>query len=98
MRLNREISVAVVLALAIPYLILPGTIAAQNRQDPARRIEDPDRSENGITVPEPRVFDDAQLQQRLEELEAQLARLQVIDQAGIVSRFGAIAGADQRTS
>ncbi len=98
MRLNRQISAAVVLALAIPYLILPGTIAAQNRRDPARRIEQRDRRENGITVTEPRVFDDAQLQQRLQELEAQLARLQVIDQAGIVSRFGTMAGADQRTS
>lgn len=96
MTLHRAMSAAVALALTIPYLILPANVAAQ--RDPARRIEARDRRENGITVTEPRVFDDAQLQQRLMELEAQLARLQVIDQAGLVSRFGTIAGADLRTS
>ena len=95
---NRAISAAVALGLAIPYVFLPVTITAQSRRDPARLIEARDRRENGITVTEPRVFDDAQLQQRLQELEAQLARLQVIEQTGLTSRFGTFAGADSRTS
>lgn len=69
------------------------------RQDPqAKRIENRDRQENGITVNEPRVYDDAQLQQRLEELEARLATLQVIDQKAVTDRLGTPQGASQQIS
>lgn len=83
-------------ALVLSYVSLPFAVSAQDPQ--AQRIENRDRAENGITVTEPRVFDDAQLQRRLQELEARLAALQVIEQKAITDRFGTVAGASLNTS
>lgn len=77
----------------------PPAAPAPTPPDPqAQQIENRDRSENGITVGEPRVYDDAQLQQRLLELEARLSTLQPIDQKPVTDRLGSVAGATQRTS
>lgn len=87
---------ALAVALVLPFVSLPITVSAQDPQ--ARRIENRERAENGITVTEPRVFDDAQLHRRLQELEARLATLQVIEQKAITDRFGTVAGASLNTS
>ena len=64
---------------------------------PAERNLDRRRhEENGIAVEEPKVYDDALLQQMLQAAEAKLAATQVIDQAGLTSRIGALSGATQR--
>ena len=72
---------------------------AENRDhDPERCIRERDEGQNGITVGEPKVYDDALLQQMLRSAEARLAALQVFDQASILSRLGAVTGASQQSS
>jgi hypothetical protein len=56
------------------------------------------KARNGIVVGQPKVYDDALLQQMLNESEAKLAALTVLDQASLVKAFGAVSGANQRTS
>jgi hypothetical protein len=56
------------------------------------------RASNGITVGEPKVYDDSLLQQMLNSAEAQLSSLQVLNQSGISANFGAVTGASQRFS
>jgi hypothetical protein len=100
MKVQQQRVTAAVLAFAFAwsYLSQSSLVNGQRRDPQAQRLEDRDRRENGITVTEPRVFDDAQLQQRLEELEARLATLQVIDQKALTDRFGTTAGASLRSS
>src|SRR5260370_28960205 len=56
------------------------------------------REWNGITVGQPKVYDDALLQQMLQDAEVRLATLQVIDQTEIAKRLGAVTGASQQIS
>jgi hypothetical protein len=53
---------------------------------------------NGIIAEEPKVYDDALLQQMLQSAQARLAALQILDQTGIASRLGSITGATQQVS
>ncbi|HYK05185.1 MAG TPA: hypothetical protein VE974_25775 [Thermoanaerobaculia bacterium] len=62
-----------------------------------RAIEARDRSMNGIIVDEPKVYDDALLQQMLAAAQARLGTLQLIDQAAIAAKLGAVSGATQNT-
>lgn len=57
-----------------------------------------DKRANGITVQEPKVYDDLQLQQMLQNAASRLASMQVLDQSGIAAKFGAITGATQQIS
>jgi hypothetical protein len=66
--------------------------------NPETQIEERDEGQNGITVAEPKIYDDALLQQMLRAAEARLTMLQVIDQASILARLGAVPGASQQTS
>ena len=61
-------------------------------------LETRDLIRNGIGVGEPKVYDDAALQQMLYAAEARLATLHVIDQTGITSKLGSITGATVTTS
>lgn len=53
---------------------------------------------NGITVSGPKIYDDSLLQQMLQTAEARLATLQVIDQASVLGKLGAVTGASQQIS
>lgn len=66
--------------------------------DPEKCIEERDAGQNGIVVGEPKVYDDALLQQMLRAAEARLAAIQVFDQASILSRLGAVPGASQQST
>jgi hypothetical protein len=73
-----------------------GTSAPQNVQgQPTVTIT---QVSNGITVGEPQVYDDALLQEMLQNAEARLATLQLIDQAKIAEKLGAMTGASQQVS
>lgn len=61
-------------------------------------IEQRDDDQRGIIVGQPRVYDDALLQQMLQAAESRLATLQVLDQSQILSRLGAVTGASQQVS
>lgn len=61
-------------------------------------IEQRDRERNGISIGEPKVYDDGLLQQMLNAAQAKLAALQVLDQAKLTGALGAVQGADLRTS
>ncbi|MET0623265.1 MAG: hypothetical protein ABW250_09820 [Pyrinomonadaceae bacterium] len=76
----------------------PRSCAEHRDRDPERCIRDRDEGQNGITVGEPKVYDDALLQQMLRTAEARLAALQVFDQTAILSRLGAVTGASQQSS
>jgi hypothetical protein len=76
----------------------PRMCAEDRDRDPERCIRERDEGQNGITVGEPKVYDDALLQQMLRAAEARLAALQVFDQAAILSRLGAVTGASQQSS
>jgi hypothetical protein len=75
--------------------ITPTPIPSPETEESIRRR---DRLRRGIDVEQPRVYDDAMLQQMLGVAEARLAHLQVIDQNSIVSRLGALTGASQQIS
>lgn len=66
--------------------------------NPEQHIEERDAGQNGITVAEPKIYDDALLQQMLRAAEMRLAALQLIDQTSIATRLGAVTGASQQTS
>lgn len=76
----------------------PRSCAENRDRDPERCIRDRDEGQNGITVGEPKVYDDALLQQMLRAAEARLAALQVFDQTAILSRLGAVTGASQQST
>lgn len=73
----------------------PNPIPPPETEESIRRRE---RMGKGINVEQPRVYDDAMLQQMLQVAEARLAQLQLIDQNSIMSRLGAVSGASQRIS
>ena len=60
-----------------------------------KEILDRETGGNGITVDQPKVYDDSLLQQMLNAAESRLASLQILDQAGIASKLGSITGATQ---
>lgn len=77
------------------------TDADQRRRqlrDQERAIERRRRLQNGIVVSEPKVYDDALLQQMLNAAQARLATLQLIDQTGIAAKIGVLSGAEQQIS
>jgi hypothetical protein len=76
------------------------TDADRRRQirDQELAIERRRRQHNGIVVSEPKVYDDALLQQMLTAAQARLATLQLIDQTGIAAKVGVLSGAEQQFS
>lgn len=81
---------------------ISGPVPAQSPAPPSQvteeTIREREKVRRGITVDEPRVYDDAMLQQMLRVAEARLAQLQLIDQTSIASRLGATTGASQQIS
>jgi hypothetical protein len=61
-------------------------------------IEQRDQKQNGISIGEPKVYDDALLQQMLSAAQAKLVALQVLDQSKLINALGTVQGADLRTS
>jgi hypothetical protein len=61
-------------------------------------VENNDLRKNGIDVAQPKIYDDALLQQMLNTAEARLAALEVINQPAILARLGSVTGATQQTS
>jgi hypothetical protein len=99
---SRQVGAAGIEQLAEP----PAATLAQTQLQPSpiptpeteESIAQRDRARKGIHVEQPRVYDDAMLQQMLHVAEARLAQLQAIDQNSITSRLGAVTGASQRIS
>lgn len=73
--------------------VAAGTLLADEE-----KIEQHDCKRRGITVEEPKVYDDALLQQMLQAAEARLAAIQLFDQTGIAAKLGAVTGASQQIS
>lgn len=69
--------------------------AREIQRQQERTIDQRNHSANGITVSEPKVFDDSLLQQMLNAAEAKLASMQVLDASGLSSKLGAMVGAQQ---
>lgn len=67
-------------------------------RDHEKEIERRECASKGITVGSPKVYDDSLLQQMLNRAQAQLMSLQFLDQSGIASRLGSIAGANMQYS
>jgi len=63
-----------------------------------RLIDERSRANNGIYVDQPKVYDDALLQQMLGSAQSQLQGLQGFDQGTLTRSLGAITGANQQTS
>jgi hypothetical protein len=63
-----------------------------------KQIEKRDKDQKGISVGEPKIYDDSLLQQMLNAAQAKLAALQVLDQGSIVQRLGSVTGATQDIS
>ena len=61
-------------------------------------IEKREKGRNGITVGKPKVYDNALLQQMLQQAEARLAALQLLEQKPIADKIGALTGASQQIS
>jgi hypothetical protein len=57
-----------------------------------------DRWGNGINVGSAKVYDDSLLQQMLQNAEAKLAAMQVLDQSGISAKLGSVTGATLQAS
>lgn len=83
-------------------LVVAGTApqapGQQSASTPEQDIERRRHNEKGISVDDPKVYDDSLLQQMLQAAEAKLGAMQVLDQAGVASRIGALSGATQRVS
>lgn len=106
------VTILTVFVLAASYVSLPvaGAAGAGHPEPPTVApsptplsaeevvIRQREQRRHGITVEEPRVYDDAMLQQMLRVAEARLAALQVIDQTQLLSRLGATSGATQQIS
>src|SRR5262245_32625814 len=90
--------VCVTSLLLVPSLTRPDLSAQSSREQRELEIKERLKSQNGIRVGEPKVYDDALLQQMLNAAEARLAAIQVLDQAGITAKLGSITGAEQRTT
>ena len=103
---NRQVTAGSIEHFAQDPAATPAQPSSQTRITPApipspeteRSIRQRERMIRGISVEQPRVYDDAMLQQMLQVAEARLAQLQLIDQNSITSRFGAVTGASQRIS
>jgi hypothetical protein len=63
-----------------------------------QEIESRRTSQNGVYVGQPKVYDDALLQQMLNAAEARLAAINALDQTGVVAKLGGLSGADQTTT
>jgi hypothetical protein len=79
-------------------LLAVGLASCDDPTEQEKKIEKRDTESNGILVGAPKVYDDSLLQQMLNSAQARLVSLQVLDQTGIVSGFGAITGANQQIS
>src|SRR5208337_88432 len=80
------------------FLVALALVSCEDPTEEERKIEKRDSASNGILVGSPKVYDDSLLQQMLNTAEARLVSLQVLDQTGIASGFGAITGANQQIS
>src|SRR5688572_16062717 len=81
-------------AITPPQLALSGQTLSPHEQ----KIQDRRIKQNGIIVGEPKLYDDALLQQMLNAAQAKLASLQLVDQAQIAAKVGGLTGADQRVN
>jgi hypothetical protein len=92
-----RIAVAAVLTFAFlanpPH---PHTLFGQQLSTAEKEIQTRRLAQNGIAVGEPKLYDDALLQQMLVAAQAKLASLQLVDQAQIAAKVGSQSGADQR--
>src|SRR5260370_39023259 len=79
-------------------LLLLGLTSCEEPTDQERKIEQRDKTSNGILVGAPKVYDDSLLQQMLSAAQARLMSLQLLDQTGIAARLGSITGANQQIS
>jgi hypothetical protein len=80
------------------FFLAVGLAACDDPTEPEKKIAKRDADSNGIIVGAPKVYDDSLLQQMLNTAQARLVSLQVLDQTGIASGFGAITGANQQIS
>src|SRR5436190_1179086 len=82
-------SMMLTVATPIASAPLPASVnvAQTPNQTTEQQIENRERSRKGITVDDPRVYDDARLQQMLQAAEARLATLQLIDQSQILAKL-----------
>jgi hypothetical protein len=85
------------IVLFLVPVLLWGQVVKTARQKESELTER-DRRSNGIIVLEPKLYDDALLQQMLNAAQARLAALQVLDQTAITARIGGITGATQEIS
>jgi hypothetical protein len=100
-RSGRHVNILLAAAVAASYLWLPAAASAQSRPQPGTpeyAIQQRDENMRGISVGEPKVYDDALLQQMLQAAEARLAALQLIDQGKVLGAIGAVSGASQQFS
>jgi hypothetical protein len=87
-------------------LVNPGQNSGQNPDSKApvlprtseEAINQRNHNSKGISVEQPKVYDDTLLQQMLQSAQARLAAIQALDQASIVGRLGSVVGATQRVS
>jgi len=80
--------------LLLGALFLDGKKPTAEEQALSKRAADA----KGITVGTPKVYDDALLQQMLNDAMSKLSSLQSFDQGSITSHFGAVTGANLTTS
>src|SRR4029078_1692831 len=85
------------IVLFLVPVLLWGQVVKTARQKESELTER-DRRSNGIVVLEPKLYDDALLQQMLNAAQARSAALQVLDQTAITARIGGITGATQEIS
>jgi hypothetical protein len=85
-------------SLAAICFLFASCRVTNSQTDQETAIDHRIRASNGITVGEPKVYDDSLLQQMLNSAEAQLSSLQVLNQTGISANFGAVTGASQQFS
>lgn len=81
---------------AIEPAPLPSVTPNKRLVDKEKEIEQREIAQKSIRVDTPEVFDDAMLQQMLQEAEAKLASLQAYEQTSL--KFGAVSGASQQVS
>ena len=95
--------ISIVLAANSVVLVVPRAamgqtpLSKQQQKELAEQIEKrtriPNHSDNGIFVDDAKVYDDSSLQLMLNTARARLAAIQTLDQAGLLSKIGAISGA-----
>ncbi|MBZ5725641.1 MAG: hypothetical protein LAP87_11665 [Acidobacteriia bacterium] len=84
--------IALFLLLGTGCWIYPEPTAAE------KEVSERATAAKGISVGMPKVYDDALLQQMLNDAMAKLAALQSLDQASIIGHYGAVTGATLTTS